>query len=148
MSKIKEIKNVVVSNTVAAYQEAIASIEAIAKQDQASLFSDTAAARTAHDEEKAAETQRQSDRKEEEGARQMARSKKLEELKTATDENAFIDSLSELNTAVAAYEAQYNVSLVELEESRKKAISDYSDDRGSYAEFQNAFTGVEEEGAE
>ena len=35
MSKIKEIKNVVVSNTVAAYQEAIASIEAIAKQDQA-----------------------------------------------------------------------------------------------------------------
>ena len=78
----------------------------------------------------------------------MARSKKLEELKTATDENAFIDSLSELNTAVAAYEAQYNVSLVELEESRKKAISDYSDDRGSYVEFQNAFTGVEEEGAE
>ena len=29
-----------------------------------------------------------------------------------------------------------------------RAISDYSDDRGSYAEFQNAFTGVEEEGAE
>lgn len=143
MSKITEIKNVVVSKTVAAYQEAVASIEAIKKQDQESLEESTNTARAANTAEKEAETKRQSERKEEESARANARSKKLEELQTSTDGNEFIDSLDELNAAVAAYEAAYNVSLSDLEEKRKKEISDYSDTRGSYAEFNNAFTGVD-----
>lgn len=144
MSKIQEIKSVVVSRTVAAYQAGVTAIEEIKEADGIALTEKTTRARAKHAEEVANENQRQSDRKEAENARANARSKKLDELKTSTDENQFIDSLVELNAAVAAYEEEYDISLSDLEAKRESKSADYLSTRGSYSEFSNAFQGIED----
>ena len=144
MRKKTAIKDVVVSRTVAAYQAGVTAIKDIKEAEGTAFTEKTDRARAKHAEEVNDENQRQSARKEAENARANARSKKLEELKTATDDNAFIDSLAELNSAVEAYETEYEISLSDLEAKRESKVGDYLSTRGSYSEFFNAFEGIEE----